>query len=140
MSKCIWCGKESHKVKEIMILSTTPVVASRRDVPLFVCPEDEQKLRNFYDNVRRYALLFIILTIIIPLGMIVSTIFLDKYWAGYLFSSMLIALGLMLIVFPFSSQSTFNIMSIAASIKLARIMGGMFAALGSILILQSYHG
>lgn len=72
--------------------------------------------------------------------MILSAIFLDKSWAGYLFSSMLVALGLMLIVFPFSSQSTFNFMSIATSIKLARIMGGMFVALGSILILHSFYG
>jgi hypothetical protein len=141
MSKCIWCGKESHEIKEIMVLSTNPAVANRYEVALFVCPEHEGKLQGFYDRVRRYVLLFIVLTAILLLGLIVSAIFWDKYWwAGYLFSTSIAAMGLVLIVFPFCSQSTFNFMSIATSIKLARIMGGMLIAFGSILALSSFHG
>ena len=142
MSKCLWCGKQSDEVKEIMVLSTNLAVANRHEVSFFVCHEHEEKLRRFYDRVRRYALLFIVLTAIFPLGLVMSAICLDKYWwAEYLFGTSFTALGLVLVVFPFCSQSTFDFMSIATSIKLARIIGGIFFALGCIaLVLASLHG
>lgn len=138
----MWCGKKSYEVKEIRVLSTTPVVANRYEVSISICPEHEEKLRRFYDQVRRYALLFIVLTAIFPLGLIMSAICFGKYWwAGYLFNTNIAALGLVLIVFPFCSQSTFDFMSIATSIKLVRIMGGIIFALGSIgLVLGFPHG
>ena len=134
MSKCIWCGKESHVVKKIVIPGTNFAVVNRHEISLFVCDKHEEKLRRFYDRVRRYALLFIILTSIFPLALIMSAICLNKYWwGGYLFSTSIAGLGLVLIVFPFCSQSTFSFMSIATSIKLVRFLGGLFIIVGGIL-------
>jgi hypothetical protein len=41
-------------------------------------------------------------------------------------------MGLVIVIFPFCSSGTFEFMSIATSIKVARIIGTVFFALGAI--------
>ena len=136
MPKCIWCGKQSYEVREIKVLSTNLSAAKRREISYFVCPEHELKLRGFYDRVRRYALLFICLTAISLLGLLGSACWTgdNNYPAAYLFTASFALIGLVFIVFPFCSQSTFDLMSIATSIKVVRIMGGVVFALGTIAL------
>ena len=133
MAKCMWCGRKSFDIKLISVVSTSPFASKRYNVSIFACDEHEQRLRGFYDRVRQHALLFIILTSILPLGLIVSGIFMNKYlWAGYLFSAIFGGLGSVLIIFPFCSPSTLDFMSVATSIKLARVIGAIMLALGCI--------
>ena len=133
--KCIWCNKESYEVKEISVLSTGFPAAKRREISFFVCPEHEEKLCGFYDRVRRYALLFISLVAILLLSLVVSALLgNNNYLFGYLFIGSFALIGLVMFIFPFCSQSTFDFMSIATSIKVARIMGGIMFALGAIVL------
>lgn len=133
MSKCMWCGKKSHEVKEVMVLSTGPFADKQDKVSIPVCPEHEGKLRRFFDRVRRNALLFIVLTLAFTFSLPISGALMCQYsWAGHLFCASFSALGLVMIVFPFCSPGTFKFMSIATSIKFVRIMGGIIFALGSI--------
>jgi hypothetical protein len=142
MRKCIWCNKQSYEVKEIKVLSTNLSAAKRREISYFVCPEHEEKLRGFYDRVRRYALLFLSLVTILTLSLVVSALLgNNNYLFGYLFIGSFALIGLVMFIFPFCSQSTFDLMSIATSIKVVRIMGGFFFALGTIgLVLALFYG
>lgn len=141
--KCIWCNKKSYELKEITVLSTNLFAANRREIPYSVCPEHEEKLRGFYDRVRRYAFLFICLIAISLFGLVRSACWTgdNNYPAAYLFTASLAFVGLVFIIFPFCSQSTFDLMSIATSIKVTRIMGGVIFALGTIgLVLALLYG
>jgi len=139
MRKCIWCNKQSDKLKEITVRQ---IWIPLQHGKAFVCPEHEEKLRGFYDRVRRYALLFLSLVTILTLSLVVSALLgNNNYLFGYLFIGSFALIGLVIFIFPFCSQSTFDLMSIATSIKAARIMGGIFFALGTIgLVLALFYG
>ncbi len=131
MTKCMWCGKKSLEVKEIKVLSTAGLFTDKQESSYFVCPEHEKKLRAFLDRVRRNSLLFIVLMLAFIFCLTVSSVLMCQFsWAGYLFCTSFSALGLVMIIFPFCSPGTFYFMSIATSIKVVRIMGGIFFLLG----------
>ena len=135
----MWCAKKSHKVKEIMVLSTDPFAGRQDKISIPVCPEHEEKMRHFFDRVRRNALLFIILMLVFTFCLSISGVLMCQYsWARYLFCMSFSTLGLVMVVFPFCSPGTFNFMSIATSIKLARIMGGIIFILGCIGVVLGF--
>jgi hypothetical protein len=143
MRKCIWCSKQSYEVKEIRVLSTNLSAAKRREISLFVCPEHEDRLRGFLDRVRRYALLFICLSVISLLGLVGSTCWRgdNNYPAAYLFLLSVGSIGLVMFIFPFCSPTTLEFMSIATSIKVVRIIGGIIFTLGALgLVLALLYG
>ena len=132
MSRCVWCGKKSDEVKEIMVLSTNRVVANRHEIPLFVCPEHEEKLQRSDDWFRRHgglpSVLFIILAVALSISSIIAY-YVDKdVWAGYLSLTCLAVFGLLFVVLPFGVAVT-DRSCIATFIKLQRIMGGIVLAL-----------
>jgi hypothetical protein len=131
MSRCVWCGKESNEVKEIMVLSPNRVVANRYEVPLFVCPEHEEKLQRSCDRLRRdggsSSVLFIILTFALVISAIIA-LYLDKHvWSLYLLQTNLAVVGLKLVVFPVGLGIPGSI-RFAKFNKLQRIMGGIILA------------
>lgn len=132
MQKCAWCNKQSDNLKEIIILNTSLFASKRREISYFVCPEHESKLRRFYDQVRRYALLFLGFITLSLIGLITPTIYSDSYWSGYLFITSFTSVGLILIIFPFCTPETIAVTGAAKSIKIARIIGGLIFALGAI--------
>jgi len=134
MRKCAWCNKQSDELKEIAVLSTNLSAAKRREISFFACPEHESKLCRFYDRVRRHALLFLGLIVLSLFGLIVSAIFHNNDWSGYLFILSFASIGLVLILFPFCTPETVSIMGVAKSIKIARIMGGVIFAIGAIVL------
>jgi hypothetical protein len=133
MQKCEWCKKQSDELKEIAILSTSLFGGKRHEIAYFVCQGHESILCRFYDRVQRYALLFLALILISLLGLIVSFC-LNNYWSGYLSVTSLVAMGLVMVVFPFSTPETVAMLGVAKSIKIVRIMGGIiaFASIGFI--------
>ena len=133
MAKCIWCGKQSYEVKKVVMAGTSFPISKRREFALFVCPEHEEKLRKFYDRVRRYGFLFLGLVTIFTLSLIASALLGNySYLFGYLFIGSFAAIGAVIFIFPFCSQTTFDLMSIATAIKLTRIMGGTIFAFGTV--------
>ena len=131
MSRCVWCGKESNEVKEIMVLSRDRVVANRHEIPLFVCPEHEEKLQRSDDRFRRHGglptVLFIILSAALSISSIIA-IYVDKdVWAGYLVLTGLAVFGLGIVIVPFGEAVT-DRSCIATFIKLKRIVGGIILA------------
>jgi hypothetical protein len=131
MSRCVWCGKESNEVKEIMVLSPNRVVANRYEVPLFVCPEHEEKLQRSCDRLRRdggsSSVLFIILTFALVISAFIA-IYLDKHvWSLYLLNTNLVVFGLKLAVFPIGLGIPGSIRFTTWN-KLQRIMGGIILA------------
>lgn len=141
MRKCAWCNKQNNELKEIAVLSTNLFTSKRREISYFVCPEHELKLRRFYGQVRRYALLFLGLITLSLIGLITPTIYSDSYWSGYLFITSFTSIGLVLILFPFCTPETISMTGVAKSIKIARIIGGVIFALGTIgLVLALLYG
>ena len=133
MNKCIWCYKKSYDVKEVVITGTSFPVSKRRDISLFVCPEHEERLRRFYDRVRRYGFLFIgliVICLIVFIGAICWRVD-NNYLGPYLFTGSFAVMGAVIFIFPFCSQTTFDLMSIATAIKVTRIMGVVIFALGT---------
>jgi len=126
MQKCEWCKKQSDEHKRIAILSTSLFGGKRHEIAYFVCQGHESILRRFYGRVQRYALLFLALILISLLGLIVSFC-LNNYWSGYLSVTSLVSMGLVMIVFPFSTPETVAMLGVAKSMKIVRIMGGIIA-------------
>jgi hypothetical protein len=142
MNKCIWCGKQSYEVKEVAVLSTNIPASRQREISFCVCPEHEEKLRRYYDRARCYGPLFLGLNAIFLLCLIISALLGNyNYLFGYLFIGSFAAIGTVMFIFPFCSQTTFELMSITTAIKLTRIMGGVIFGLGTAgLILALLYG
>ena len=143
MRKCIWCNKESEQIKEITVLAKNRFGVKPREVNCFVCSKHEEKFRQFNDQVRRYALLFICLIAISLLGLIGAACWTgnNSYPAAYLSTASFAFMGLVFIVFPFCTPETIAMMGVAKSIKIARIIGGVIFALGVIgLVLALLYG
>ena len=120
-----------------MVLSPNRVVANRHEIPLFVCPEHEEKLQKSDDRFRRHgglpSVLFIILTAALSISSIIA-IYMDKnVWAGHLISTGLAVFGLGIFVVPYGVAVT-DRSCIATFIKLKRIMGGIILALVGVAI------
>jgi hypothetical protein len=126
MQKCEWCKKQSDELKEIAILSTSLFGGKRHEIAYFVCKGHESILCRFYDRVQRYALLFLVLILISLLGLIVSFC-LNNYWSEYLSVASLVSMGLVMVVFPFSTPETVAMLGVAKSIKIVRVIGGIIA-------------
>ncbi len=135
MRKCIWCNKESEQIKEITVLTKNRFGVNQQERNYFVCPEHEEKFRKFNDQVRRYALLFICLVAISLLGLIGAACWTgnNSYPAAYLFIASFALVGLVAIIFPFATPETIEMMGVAKSIKVVRIIGGVIFALGATL-------
>jgi hypothetical protein len=130
--KCVWCNKQSDKLKETSVLSTGLPAGKQHEIIYFVCPEHETLLRKFYDRVRWQALLFLGLIAIFLLGMIIPSGYTDHYWSQYVFVLSFSSIGLVLIIFPFCTPQTISMMGVAKSIIIARVIGGVFFTLGII--------
>ncbi|MBN1795158.1 MAG: hypothetical protein JW804_00645 [Sedimentisphaerales bacterium] len=133
--KCAWCNKQSDDLKEITVLSTGLPASNRRKISYSVCPEHEHRLRRFYDRVRRYAILFVSLMIIGIFGVVMPSVFYNNVWSGYLFIMSFESMGLVLVIFPFCAPETMAMMGVAKSIRIARIMGGAFFAVGAFVFI-----
>jgi len=134
MNKCIWCYKQNERIKEVTVSTKGLIWVPLQNGKAFVCPEHEEKFRKFHDHSRRYGILFIGLNAILVLCLLVSAFGLgsnNNYWALYLFIGSFAAIGVVIFIFPFCSPSTFDLMSIAKSIKLARAIGVVIFALGT---------
>ena len=142
MHKCIWCNKESEQIKEITVLAKNRFGVKPREVNCFVCSKHEEKFRKFNDRVRRYSLVFIGLVIISLIALMgVNCWRGDNGIATYLSIASIAFMGLVFIVFPFSTPETVLMIGFAKSIIVVRIIGGIFFALGAIgLVLALLYG
>ncbi len=132
--KCEWCHNQDG-LKEITVEGTVPFTANKGEMSFFVCPGHEEKLCRFYDRVRRHVALFLILlaalVLIIPLsGLLVLCLPSDNCLIDYLFMGSFAYLGLVICIFPFCSPTTYKLMSIATSLILTRVLGGLLFAVG----------
>jgi len=134
--KCIWCNRQTNKLKQIAVLAKGQIWLPLQDGKAFVCPEHEEEFRIFNDRSRRYGILFISLEALFVFTLVVSGFLGNKYYFfGYLFLASLAAIGLVIFIFPFCSPTTFEFMSVKKSIKIARIIGGVIFAIGAIVII-----
>lgn len=137
MQKCMWCNKKNNELREIFIPDTNPSASRLNEISCFVCPEHEQKLRKFHDRARRYGLLFIGLAVLSLISLIIS----GGYSSENGFIASIAFMGLILIIFPFCTPQTISMVGVAKSIIIARILGGIFFALGVIALAHNLlHG
>ena len=137
--KCEWCHSQDG-LKAIKVEGTTPFTDNKGNLSFFVCPEHEEKLRRFYDRVRRNVSLFLILIgaeiVIVILSSLVALFLSDNnYLFGYLLAGSFVYLGLVICIFPFCSPATYKLMSVATSLILTRILGGLIVGLGVFALL-----
>jgi hypothetical protein len=133
--KCAWCNKENEQIKQIKVLTKKGFGPNLQETTYFVCLEHEQKFRKFYDRVRRYALLFIGLSAISLLGLIVSALLANNnYLFGYLLIASFAFIGLVFIIFPFATPETIEMVGVAKSIRLVRIIGTVIFAIGATVL------
>ena len=136
---CEWCHGVDG-LKEITFEGTNPFSSDKGELSFFVCEEHEGKLCGFYDRVRRYGLVYlglICMFLVCLVGSSVLGVCLRDYsdLFGYLFIGSFGALGLVMIIFPFCSPTTYELMSVATSIIFVRVMGGVIFGLGVVWVL-----
>lgn len=140
--RCEWCHDKAG-LKGIMVEGTNPFSSEKGELSFFVCGEHEEKLRGFYGRVRRYGVVYLGLICLFLLCLVGSSLL--ALWPGnfgevlgYLFIGSFGALGLVMIIFPFCSPGTYEFMSVATSIILVRIMGGVIFAVGVVGVLLAF--
>ena len=130
----MWCNRKSNELREIFIQDTNRPLD---EISCFVCSEHEQKFRKFFDRAKRYALPFIGLMVLSMISMIIA----GGYSAMNVFIASFASIGLIIIIFPFCTPQTINMIGVAKSIIIARIIGGIIFASGVIaLVIKLMNG
>lgn len=132
--KCIWSGKRSPKVKPVT-LDTLDRFAQPAQKTVYVLPEYEDELQQFNETFvhQGKTFLFLILTIslltvIVPLGLLFISGNENLVLAavGILVS----LLGMLVIIFPFTTPETIHWLGIKKSIILMRALGVLTILIG----------
>jgi hypothetical protein len=109
-------------------------------VRLMVLPEHEAALRAHVARARRYGLPFLIGVVVI--GVLAFALALSPIirpdWepiATPISGVLVIVLGLLFVAFPFTTPETSAFFGLRASIRIARVLGLLLAALGAWIVL-----
>lgn len=126
--RCAWTGETSKKLKT---LSDLELSAKGESVQLYALPENEAKVRAFATYYKRFERLFrglIAAGIVgIFLGMFGTLPWLEPY--AWFF------IGVVLLVFPFANNPTFQGLNLRNSTRLARIVAVGCMGMGVFLFL-----
>ncbi|AFA50078.1 hypothetical protein [Acetobacterium woodii] len=129
MNKCAYCHNEIHEPH--------PVVAGKNQDSLVCCSEScvEKVLAfyNFFDRTKIFFFIGLTLFMILLFGS-VFLLSLKNMWLGsLLMGSSFGLLGLLVILFPFATPQTFDLLGIQKTISVTRLLGLFVLALGPLL-------
>lgn len=119
MSKrCIWSKRQDHGTRE---LTLDPSGRSSRAEVVQVCPAHETQVRQYYDRCSRYGGWFLaIYGLIVFAALILWALGIEEdAVAGGVFT----CVGVAVVVFPFATPQTVEMMGVNPSVILCRVAG-----------------
>lgn len=128
--RCIWSNERHDDLKEVTVLTRDRFARNPQPRTFYVMPEQEEQFRRFSAFALRYSPLFLILMAALLLAMIVLSVLGSEVAVGVT----VVLIGLLFVVFPFSTPETVQMMGLRKSIRLARGLGVLTAALGAWII------
>ena len=108
-------------MKEVWLTVPNPWGGSPHEERFLVSPEYESELRSYTQRLTRYGRLYIILVIVFVLATITFAI-LGSMTGGVV---SLLAMGLILVAFPFATPETVQIEGVRMSVRNSRIAGAV---------------
>jgi hypothetical protein len=126
--RCAWSGETSKQLKPLSDLGLT---VKGQEVHLYALPEFEPKVRAFASYYKKFRQLF---NGLIAAG--IAGIFLAMFGGmGWLEPYAWALVGVVLLVFPFAHNPTFQGMTLRNSTRLARIVGIVCLVMAGFLLL-----
>ncbi len=130
--RCVWCYKTGGIIEALRVhVPNVPIFSDKeQDIDVLVHPEHKAETRRYYarlyKNARRFlwAVLF---------GIVAVMVFAALGWELGA-TAVLIYLGIVFVIFPFTTGTTFELAGIKNSIRLVQITGAAFIIGGSLLL------
>lgn len=127
--KCSWCGGREGALIEVHVSSVPNAFVGGEEKVHYVHPEHEAAFRHFNDDRNRYVRPVVALVVLSLLTVPLT------FWSAVWPSALLVPLGVLLVRFPFGTGTTYEVMSVRASIHLIRAAGVSFILFGSWFVL-----
>lgn len=129
MNKCAYCHHEIHEPH--------PVVAGKEQASLTccskTCAEKVLAFYSFFDRTKVFFFLGLAFFMILLFGS-VFLLSLKHMWMGsLLMGASFVLLGLLVILFPFATPQTFDLLGIKKTVWVTRLLGLCVMALGPLL-------
>lgn len=138
--RCAWTGERSDRLIPAVVDGMDRIGRPTGPVRLLVLPEHEAALRAHVHRARRYGLPFLIGVVVVGLlafALALAPIILPGWEpiATPLSGVLVMVLGLLFVAFPFTTPETSAFFGLRASIRVARALGLLLAALGAWIVL-----
>lgn len=140
-NRCIWCNKKDNSLKEIVVTASNRFGSKPREKIFFVHPEHEITFRAFNQYSEKFNKLFLVLIGIALLAMILLQIVLvavNQNLGIIGVGVAVIFLGILVIVFPFSTPETVMLFGLKSAIKLVRVVGLVAVGLGGWVVTLAF--
>jgi hypothetical protein len=134
--RCAWTGERSDRLTSVVVDGIDRIGRPTGPVRLLVLPEHETALRDHVARARRFGLPFLVGVVVIGVlafGLAMTPMILPGWEpvATPLSGLLVILLGLLFVAFPFTTPETSAFFGLRASIRIARVLGLLLAALGA---------
>ena len=132
---CVWSNETSTRVKEITVETVDRTGGNPHEDTVYVLPEHEEDLRTHLADVRRNGRTMLILVAVLTATMLVSALGgplagLDEETTLTAVGVQIVLLGGVILRFPFSTPETVDMLGIARSRSVTRILGVVTIVLG----------
>lgn len=130
--RCIWSNRKDPGTREITL---TPVNRLSRPETVRVCPAHEPRFRAFHAYADRYGNWFLALFGLIVFGAFMSIpLGISEAVAG---GAVLLATGVLMVVFPFATPQTVQMLGVRTSVFLVRVSSVLLVGYGVFLLATS---
>jgi hypothetical protein len=138
--RCAWCNHPGDALRECSVRVWKPIAAKEETQTLHVHPEHEAAVRDYFARQRRssgpvlYTVLGVTLLLAVfgnALGPLIERLPATIGTAVTVsIGSLIVVLGGLLFVYPLPTDATLKALGIRRSVRVARIVGAVAAALG----------
>lgn len=133
--RCAWCGRSDDTVKSVTVDVVGALGIKKQSVEVGVHAEHQSELLRYIRYLNKHTVHFIALNVGLTILAIVAIIVLEVggYAAWWIFGLIVMAYGIVLLVFPFATATSASIMSIRTSRRLVRDSGVLIMIIGALL-------
>lgn len=130
MPVCIWTGRSSDRAVPV-----PPAASSTAGAPLFALPEHADDVRRYRQRVERWGTPMLLALLGLTGVLLVAAVGGSAFgWSdgvvGGVAGASVAAMGLVMVVFPFATPQMVGAFGIRRSVRIARGLGLLTAALG----------
>lgn len=121
--RCIWSGRADERVREVRVRVPDRFGRGASERAFWVLPEHEDAFRRFCDQSRRHGLRFLVLlaaSVLVLIGGAVVAVSGRPQLGMTVVGGCMVAQGLLILRYPFSTPETVQLLGVANSIKVVR--------------------